>query len=64
LQLQCSDETFLDWANRHRLGAVLVRPDHFIAERLSNEAGLSSLNAFAKAARRTQAKPSITATAA
>jgi 3-(3-hydroxy-phenyl)propionate hydroxylase len=64
LQLQCHNQTFLDWAKRLRLAAILVRPDHFIAQRLSNEAELSSLNAFAKVARHTQAEPSITATAA
>jgi 3-(3-hydroxy-phenyl)propionate hydroxylase len=64
LQLQCRDQTFLDWAKRHRLGAILVRPDHFIAERLSDNAELRSLNAFTKAARTAAAKPSMTATAA
>ena len=36
LQLQCRDQTFLDWAKSHRLGGVLVRPDRFIAERLDS----------------------------
>ena len=56
LQLQCRDQTFLDWAKRHRLGAILVRPDHFIAERLSDNAELRSLNAFTKTARTSAAR--------
>jgi 3-(3-hydroxy-phenyl)propionate hydroxylase len=64
LQLQCRDQTFLNWAKRHRLGAILVRPDHFIAERISHNAELRSLNVFTKAARTAVAEPSITATAA
>ena len=43
LPLQCRDQTFLDWAKSHRLGGVLVRPDHFIAERLTAHAELRSL---------------------
>jgi 3-(3-hydroxy-phenyl)propionate hydroxylase len=62
LQLQCRDLTFLDWAKRNRLGAILVRPDHFIAERFSDNAELRSLNAFTKAARTAATEPSITAT--
>ena len=64
LQLQCRHQTFLNWAKRHGLGAILVRPDHFIAERLSDNADLRSLNAFTKVARTAAAQPSITATAA
>ena len=59
LQLQCRDQTFLDWAKRHRLGAILVRPDHFIAERLGDNAELRSLDAFCKAARTPAVEPSI-----
>ena len=64
LQLQCRDQTFLDWAKSHRLGGVLVRPDRFIAERLAPRAELRSLDAFANAARAPAIKSAISATAA
>ena len=34
LQMESVDPGFLDWAKRHRVRGVLVRPDRFIAERL------------------------------
>ena len=64
LRLQCRDETFLDWAKRHRLGVVLVRPDRFIAERLARRAELRSLDAFVNAARGPAIESAISATAA
>ncbi len=64
LQLQCRDQTFLDWAKSHRLGGVLVRPDRFIAERLAPRAELRSLDAFACAAHASAIEPAISATAA
>ena len=64
LQLQCRDQTFLDWAKSHRLGGVLVRPDRFIAERLAPRAELRSLDAFANAARASAIESTISATAA
>jgi 3-(3-hydroxy-phenyl)propionate hydroxylase len=47
LSMRCSDRTFLDWAKRHRVRGVLVRPDRFIAERLDPGANLRSLDPFA-----------------
>ena len=64
LPLQCREQSFLDWAKSHRLGGVLVRPDRFIAERLSPRAELRSLDAFANAAHAPAIKPAISATAA
>ncbi len=64
LQLQCRDQTFLDWAKSHRLGGVLVRPDRFIAERLTSRAELRSLDAFACAAHAPAIESVISATAA
>jgi len=64
LQLQCRDRSFLDWAGRYRLGAVLVRPDRFVAERLNPRAQLRSLDAFVKAARMPTIGRPIAATAA
>ncbi len=49
LSLQSDDRRFADWAKRHRVGGVLVRPDRFIAERLHARANLQVLNAFARA---------------
>lgn len=46
------DRGFLDWAVRHRVRGVLVRPDRFIAERLDAGTDLHSLDAFAGAAAR------------
>jgi 3-(3-hydroxy-phenyl)propionate hydroxylase len=51
LRLQCREQSFLDWATRHRLGGVLVRPDRFIAERLASHSDLRSLCPFANTAR-------------
>jgi 3-(3-hydroxy-phenyl)propionate hydroxylase len=64
LRLQCRDQTFLDWAKRHRLGVVLVRPDRFIAERLAPRAELRSLDAFVNVARAPAIESAISATAA
>ena len=64
LPLQCRDQTFLDWAESHRLGGILVRPDRFIAERLAPRAKLRSLDAFANAARASAIETTISATAA
>lgn len=64
LPLQCRQQTFLDWAKSNRLGSVLVRPDRFIAERLTPRAQLRSLNAFANAARPPTIQSAISATAA
>ena len=64
LRLQCREQSFLDWAKRHRLGGVLVRPDQFIAERLTPHADLRSLDAFVSAARASTIKSAISATAA
>lgn len=64
LQLQCRDQSFLDWASRHRLGSVIVRPDRFIGERLAPGAELRSLDAFANAARAPVSASAIRATAA
>jgi 3-(3-hydroxy-phenyl)propionate hydroxylase len=50
LSLKCCDQSFLDWSKGHRLGGVLVRPDRFIAERLTPHAELRSLDAFVNAA--------------
>ncbi len=62
LPLQCHDQSFLDWAKSHRLGGVLVRPDRFIAERLTPHAELRSLDAFVNAA--PAIASTVTATAA
>ena len=48
------DQTFLDWAKRHRLGGVLVRPDHFIAERLTHNADSAALTRSPKRRARRQ----------
>jgi 3-(3-hydroxy-phenyl)propionate hydroxylase len=62
LSLQCRDQSFFDWAKGQRLGGVLVRPDRFIAERLTPHAELRSLDAFV--ARAPVIAPAVTATAA
>jgi len=49
MSLQCDDPSFADWAKRHRVGGVLVRPDRFIAERLSANGDLQVLAPFAPA---------------
>ena len=64
LRLECPERSFLDWASRHRIGGVLVRPDRFIAERLASGADLRSLDAFAAAARTPAIQPANCATAA
>jgi 3-(3-hydroxy-phenyl)propionate hydroxylase len=68
LQVRCDDQGLLDWAKRHRVRGVLVRPDRFIAERLDTRANLPSLDPFAGVsagqAVATAASSSITATAA
>jgi 3-(3-hydroxy-phenyl)propionate hydroxylase len=47
LSLQCVDSGFADWAKRHQVRAVLVRPDRFIAARLEPEKDISVLTPFA-----------------
>jgi 3-(3-hydroxy-phenyl)propionate hydroxylase len=47
IALRCHDSGFLAWAKRHRVRALLVRPDRFIAERLDRRADLRSLDSFA-----------------
>jgi len=53
LSLQCVDRGFASWAKRHQVGAVLVRPDRFIAARLDPDRDISVLTPFtlAKTAR-------------
>jgi 3-(3-hydroxy-phenyl)propionate hydroxylase len=46
LSLQCVDTGFADWAKRHQVRAVLVRPDRFIAARLEPEKDISALTPF------------------
>ena len=64
LRLECREQPFLDWARKHRLGGVLVRPDQFVAERLAPRADLRSLDPFVSAARASTIKSAISATAA
>ncbi len=64
LSLQCRDQSFLDWAKSHGLGGVLVRPDRFIAERLTPHAELRSLDAFINTARAPAIASVVNATAA
>ena len=45
----CADSVFEAWAKRHRVRAVLVRPDRFIAARLDPNADLSVLAPFSVA---------------
>ena len=45
----CADPAFEAWAKRHRVRAVLVRPDRFIAARLDPNADLSVLAPFSAA---------------
>jgi 3-(3-hydroxy-phenyl)propionate hydroxylase len=47
LSLQCVDSGFADWAKRHQVRAVLVRPDRFIAARLEPDKDISVLTPFA-----------------
>jgi len=53
LSLQCVDSGFADWAQRHQVRAVLVRPDRFVAARLEPDRDISALTPFVhpKAAR-------------
>ena len=47
VSLLCDDRGFADWAKRHRVSAILVRPDRFIAERLSPSGDAQVLAHFA-----------------
>ncbi|HLN46841.1 MAG TPA: FAD-dependent monooxygenase, partial [Magnetospirillaceae bacterium] len=58
LRLACGDQSFLDWAKRHRVSGVLVRPDRFIAGRLDPRANLQSLDPFAGATASASPAPS------
>jgi 3-(3-hydroxy-phenyl)propionate hydroxylase len=49
LSLQCADHDFARWVEQHKLGAVLVRPDRFIAARLDPGIDLAPLTPFAAA---------------
>ena len=49
LALQCHDSGFIDWAKRHGVRGVLVRPDRFIAARLKADVDLPVLSFFATA---------------
>jgi hypothetical protein len=40
----------MDWAGKHRVRGVLIRPDRFIATRLKESADLTVLNSFAMSA--------------
>ncbi|MBV8521696.1 MAG: bifunctional 3-(3-hydroxy-phenyl)propionate/3-hydroxycinnamic acid hydroxylase [Acetobacteraceae bacterium] len=47
LALRCADQGFIRWAEQHQVGAVLVRPDRFIAARLDPGSDLEPLSPFA-----------------
>ena len=47
VSLQCDDPAFADWAKRHDVRGVLVRPDRFIAGRLDQAMDLGALAPFA-----------------
>jgi 3-(3-hydroxy-phenyl)propionate hydroxylase len=49
MSLECDDPGFADWAKRHRVKGILVRPDRFIAERLHASGDLQVLAPFASA---------------
>jgi 3-(3-hydroxy-phenyl)propionate hydroxylase len=49
LSLQCDDSRFIAWAGKQGVRGVLVRPDRFIAARLSERVDLAVLNSFAMA---------------
>jgi 3-(3-hydroxy-phenyl)propionate hydroxylase len=49
LALGCDDRAFAEWADRHRVKGVLVRPDRFIAARLDPGRDLDVLQPFAVA---------------
>ena len=46
VSVQCDDPAFADWANRHDVRGVLVRPDRFIAGRLNEAKDLGVLASF------------------
>jgi 3-(3-hydroxy-phenyl)propionate hydroxylase len=50
LSVQCDDSRFMDWAGKHRVRGVLIRPDRFIAARLNASGDLAVLSPFAMAA--------------
>jgi 3-(3-hydroxy-phenyl)propionate hydroxylase len=45
--LRCDDQDFVRWAEQHKVRAVLVRPDRFIAARLNPNCDLAPLTPFA-----------------
>ncbi len=47
VSVQCDDPAFADWAKRHDVRGVLVRPDRFIAGRLDEATDLGVLASFA-----------------
>ena len=49
LALQCHNSGFIDWAKKHGVRGVLVRPDRFVAARLEAGVDLAVLNPFAMA---------------
>jgi 3-(3-hydroxy-phenyl)propionate hydroxylase len=49
LSVSCDDPAFADWARRHEVRGVLVRPDRFIAARLASGSDLDVLQPFAAA---------------
>jgi 3-(3-hydroxy-phenyl)propionate hydroxylase len=49
LALGCDDRAFAEWADRHRVKGVLVRPDRFIAARLDPSRDLGVLLPFTTA---------------
>jgi 3-(3-hydroxy-phenyl)propionate hydroxylase len=49
LSVSCEDPAFADWARRHEVRGVLVRPDRFIAARLATGRNLDVLASFAAA---------------
>ena len=59
LSVSCDDRTFADWAQRRDVRGVLVRPDRFIAARLSPGRNLDVLAPFAAAL--TAADPRVAA---
>ena len=59
LSVSCDDRTFADWAQRRDIRGVLVRPDRFIAARLSPSRNLDVLAPFAAAL--TAADPRVAA---
>ena len=47
LSVGCDDPAFADWARRHDVRGLLVRPDRFIAARLATGRKLDVLASFA-----------------